>query len=110
MAGLLQGSEGRTRCTNVNQDFSWLLTDEIQQLSLGQVSFTADIWSNQSRYPFLAMTGHWMSRLQSGGFQYNSALLVFHQVQGSHNGERLARIVLHLLDRVDVTVKVCFTY
>ena len=54
------------------------------------------------------MTGHWMSRLQNGGFQYNSALLAFHRIRGSHNGERLARIVLHLLDRVDVTVKVCF--
>ncbi|KAI0290317.1 hypothetical protein BC826DRAFT_880451, partial [Russula brevipes] len=26
----------------------------------GRISFTADIWSSQSRYPYLAVTAHWI--------------------------------------------------
>ncbi|KAI0278911.1 hypothetical protein BC826DRAFT_926478, partial [Russula brevipes] len=32
----------------------------------GRISFTADIWSNQSRYPFLAITTHWIEKDDSG--------------------------------------------
>ena len=80
------------------------------QNSLGKISFTADIWSNQSRYPYLAITGHWLSRTQGYSLQLNAAVLAFHRLRGSHNGERLARIVVHLLDRVGITVKVSFYF
>jgi hypothetical protein len=28
-------------------------------------------------------------------------------MRGSHSGERIARVVLHILDRVGITVEVC---
>jgi hypothetical protein len=30
----------------------------------GRISFTADIWSNQSRYPYLVVTAHWIAEGQ----------------------------------------------
>jgi hypothetical protein len=77
----------------------------------GRISFTADIWSNQSRYPFLAVTAHWIERDESTHhLKLQAALIAFHRLRGSHNGPRLARIVLHILDRVGVTEKVCGLY
>src|ERR1700678_309484 len=37
-----------------------------------------------------------------------SALIAFHRIHGSHDGKALARTVLALLDRADITVKVYF--
>ena len=66
----------------------------------------ADIWSTKARYPYLAITAHWIHRDKStNGLQLRSTLIAFHRLRGSHNGARLARIALHLLDRVGVTVK-----
>ncbi|KAF8872830.1 hypothetical protein BD779DRAFT_1427496, partial [Infundibulicybe gibba] len=28
--------------------------------SMGRISFTADIWSDANRAPYLAITGHWI--------------------------------------------------
>ncbi|CAA7261628.1 unnamed protein product [Cyclocybe aegerita] len=75
-------------------------------IALRKVSFTADIWSNQSCYPHLAMTTHWISRTPTGGLQFNCMLVAFHRIRGSHHAEWLVRIILHLLDRAGVTVKV----
>ncbi|KAF8870156.1 hypothetical protein BD779DRAFT_1409123, partial [Infundibulicybe gibba] len=30
--------------------------------SLGRISFTADIWSDGNRKPYLAITSHWIAR------------------------------------------------
>ena len=77
----------------------------------GRISFTADIWSNQSRYPYLAVTAHWIKRHESSRhLELRGALIAFHRLRGSHNGRRLARIVLHILDRVGITAKVCGLY
>jgi len=66
----------------------------------------ADIYSTKARYPFLAITAHWIHREKStNGLQLRSALIAFHCLQGSHNRARLAQVVLHLLDRVGITVK-----
>jgi hypothetical protein len=73
----------------------------------GKISFTADIWSNQSRYPYLAVMAHWIGRDKvTQSLHLKSALIAFHRLRGSHNGERIARVVLHILDRVGITVKV----
>jgi hypothetical protein len=77
----------------------------------GKISFTADIWSNQSRHPFLAVTAHWVERDESTRhLKLRAALIAFHRLRGSHNGHRLARIALNILDRVGVTDKVCGLY
>ena len=59
----------------------------------------------------MAITTHWIHRDKStNGLQLCSILITFHCLQGSHNGARLARIALHLLDRVGVTVKVHLSF
>jgi len=37
----------------------------IHQAVPGRISFTADIWSDQSRHPYLAVTAHWIKRHES---------------------------------------------
>ena len=60
---------------------------------------------NQSLVP---IPGHWIHRdWSTNGLQLCTTLIVFHCLWGSHNGARLARIVLHLLDQVGITVKAC---
>jgi len=76
----------------------------------GRISFTADIWSNQSRYPFLAVTAHWIEKDDSGHLKLRVALIAFHRLRGSHNGRRLAKITLQILDQVEITAKVCGLY
>ena len=64
---------------------------------------------NKSSVPilkYLAITAHWIHRDKStNGLQLCSTLIIFHYLWASHNGARLARIALHLLDWVGVTVK-----
>jgi hypothetical protein len=70
-----------------------------------------DIWSNQSRYPYLAVTVHWIEKDNcTGHLKLRAALIAFHRLQGSHNGPRLARIALQILDQVEITAKVCGLY
>jgi len=71
----------------------------------------ADIWSTKAWYPYLAITTHWIHREKAtNGLQLRSTLITFHRLQGSHNGARLARIALHLLDQVGITVKVHLSF
>jgi hypothetical protein len=77
----------------------------------GRISFTADIWSNQSRHPYFAITTHWIVKDKSNGhLKLRAALIAFHHLWGSHSGPRLARVALHILDRVEITARVCGLY
>ena len=51
------------------------------------------------------MTTHWIAEAD-GALQLKAALIAFHRVCQKHTGKALARTVLHLLDRVGVTLKV----
>ncbi|KAJ8581509.1 hypothetical protein M405DRAFT_751700 [Rhizopogon salebrosus TDB-379] len=78
--------------------------------AMGQVSFTADIWSNQALAAYLAMTAHWIAKVEeTGTLALKGALTSFHRICNKHTGKSLARTVLHLLDRADVTIKVGLT-
>ncbi|KAF8262056.1 hypothetical protein EI94DRAFT_1604014, partial [Lactarius quietus] len=77
------------------------------QNSVGQISFTADTWSDQNRQSFLAITAHWITKV--GGttnLQLKLALITFHHLVGHQTGELLAKVILVLLDRAGVTKKV----
>jgi hypothetical protein len=77
------------------------------QAAIGQISFTMDIWSDQNRQPYLAITAHWIAKITgTNSLQLKVALIVFHRLRGNHDGETLAEAVLDLLDRAGVTVKV----
>jgi hypothetical protein len=74
---------------------------------MGQVSFTMDVWSDQNRQAYLAMTAHWIASVeQTYGLKLKTALIAFHHLTGRHDGKSLAKVVLHLLDRAGITSKV----
>lgn len=79
------------------------------QKALGRISFTADIWSDKSRRSYLAITAHWMAKVEEvSSFKLKVALIAFQRLGGRHDGESLALTVLSLLDRAGVTTKVCY--
>lgn len=79
----------------------------VSKNAMGQVSFTADIWSNQARVGYLAITAHWIARMEeTKALHLKCALIAFHRLRKQHTGKSLARTVLHLLDRADITLKV----
>lgn len=77
------------------------------QNAAGRISFTTDIWSDQNRQPYLAITAHWISKSEgSPSLQLKTALIAFHRLRGGHDGKTLAKTVVELLDRAGITVKV----
>jgi hypothetical protein len=75
--------------------------------SCGRISFTSDIWSNANLESYLALTAHWISCDESSGrLALNAALIGFHRLKKKHTGLNIAKTILYLLDRADVTLKV----
>jgi hypothetical protein len=53
------------------------------------------------------MTAHWITNVEeTTALQPKMALIAFHCVRGGHDGKSLAKIVLELLDRAQITVNV----
>jgi len=74
---------------------------------VGQVSFMLDLWSDQGIQPFLAITAHWVARVDGTlSLQLKTSLIVFHCVHHNHSGRSLAQTILYLLDRAGVMMKV----
>ena len=74
---------------------------------MGEISLTTDIWSDQNHKSYLAITAHWIAKLEgTTSLQLKASLIVFHHLHGGHDGEVLAETVLQLLDRAGITVKV----
>lgn len=76
---------------------------------MGQISFTADIWSDQNRQSYLAITAHWITRhgdTEAEVLTLKAALIAFHCLHSWHDGQSLAKTVLHLLNRAGITNKV----
>lgn len=76
---------------------------------MGQISFTADIWSDQNRQSYLAITAHWIAKrgdTEVDVLTLKAALIAFHRLRSRHDGQSLADAVLHLLDRAGITDKV----
>ena len=81
------------------------------QKSVGKISFTMDIWSDQNRRLFLALMAHWIAKVggncsATGPLQLKAVLIAFHQLSGSHDGVSLANATIQLLDRADITLNV----
>ena len=59
----------------------------------------------------MALTTHWISQDKSSGrLVLKAALIGFHRLKENHTGVNIARTILYLLDRADVTVKVSISY
>ena len=77
--------------------------------SLGKISFTADIWSDNNLRSYLCMTAHWIARnKRTGKLELKCALVAFHNVTGKHDGPNLAAIVIALMDRAGMTFLVSY--
>ncbi|KIM74583.1 hypothetical protein PILCRDRAFT_56406, partial [Piloderma croceum F 1598] len=45
----------------------------------GKISFTGDLWSDSNLRPFLALTAHWLGRVEPGSpLILKTALFAFH--------------------------------
>jgi hypothetical protein len=83
------------------------LSYPLNQASMGKVSITLDVWSDQNLRPFVAMTAHWIAKIEgTTAIQLKTALIAFHRLYGRHDGETLAQTVVELLDRAEITTKV----
>jgi len=57
---------------------------------------------------YLALAAHWISlEAPSGRLSLRAALISFHCLKKNHTGVNIARTILHIVDRTDVTHKVC---
>jgi hypothetical protein len=68
---------------------------------MGKVSFTMNIWTNLNMKAHMAVTAHWLQNkaLQSK-LTLCSDLIGFVHIPSSHTGERLAKVFIHILDRI----------
>jgi hypothetical protein len=56
---------------------------------------------------YLALTSHWISLDNSNGrLSLKAALIGFHRLKKKHSGVNIARTIVYILDRADVTLKV----
>jgi len=85
------------------------------QKSLGKISFTADVWTDTNRKPFMGVTAHWIEaqpqaqkNAQRPQLALRADLVGFVHIPGRHTGGHLAHAFLHVLDRINITEKVYF--
>ena len=64
-----------------------------------------DIWLDQNRRSYLAITAHWIVN-ETGSLRSRAALIAFHCLRGGHDGKTVGKIVVNLLDRAAIMVKV----
>ena len=84
---------------------------------MGKISFTMDMWTDFNMKSYMAVTAHWLQqvslqrseRLQSK-LDFRSDLVGFVHVPGSHTGDRLSKVFLHILDRLNISNKVSFLF
>ena len=60
----------------------------------GKISITLDAWSSPTRIPFLGITGHY---IEGHTWQFQSILLGFERLHGSHTADSLNRVLLSVL-------------
>jgi hypothetical protein len=72
-----------------------------------------DVWTDKpQRRSYLCITAHWIGRSsQTKNLALRNNILAFHRLpHDSHHGKGMAKMVIHLLDRAEVTSKVCTHY
>jgi len=65
-----------------------------------------DIWSDQNRGSYIALTSHWITHGQDGNLTLCLGLLGFYWFFGTHGGDCLCKALLHLLNCASITPKV----
>jgi hypothetical protein len=67
-----------------------------------KMSIALDCWTSPDQKPFMAITGYFIS----DNFQHHEILLAFPHVPGSHTGENLAKVVLDVLARHNLSRRI----
>jgi hypothetical protein len=76
---------------------------------MGKISFTMDIWTDLNMKAYMAVTAHWLQNISlqhsetlQSKLTLHSDLIGFVHIPGSHTGERLAKVFLYILDRINL--------
>lgn len=72
---------------------------------MGRISYTTDLWSDQHRASYIALTAHFIRRRPDNSLELRCELVAFHRMQGSHAGPKMAEVMIKLLDRLGATKK-----
>jgi hypothetical protein len=75
----------------------------------GQISFTFDTWTSETRDPYLSVTGHYISapRDRPQDWELKSEQLAFAPFEGNHSGANMANVLVRTVDRYGIREKVC---
>ncbi|KAJ3558445.1 hypothetical protein NM688_g926 [Phlebia brevispora] len=80
---------------------------EMLKHAVGRVSFTTDMWSNAVLKGFMAITVHFITRdPKTGQLELQSELAAFRYVRGSHTGDVMSDVFIHVLQELDIMGKV----
>ncbi|KAF5375571.1 hypothetical protein D9615_009215 [Tricholomella constricta] len=72
------------------------------QNALGRVSLTSDVWSRTSLAAHVAITAHYMAMSSDGHLVLRSRLVAFRQLEGSHTGENLAKVLWKVINELQI--------
>ncbi|KAJ6649066.1 putative AC transposase, partial [Pseudolycoriella hygida] len=64
----------------------------------GKLSFTIDAWTSKNVLPFMAIRAHWIN----SEWVYETVLLDFWHIEGSHKGTNFGEIFLKCLERFEI--------
>ena len=85
------------------------------QNAAGKVSLTGDIWDDKSMHTYFGITAHYLVHVNSS-VRTNSPLILrasliqFLPVPSKHCAQDIARALLFVTDRAEITNKVCLFY
>jgi hypothetical protein len=97
-------SEIRDVCTRL---FYFDIFSHYLQESLGRVSLSIDVWSDEQLRSFLGVSAHWISHQKiTCRLQLHSGMLAFRHFNGLHSGENMAHYLFELLKRCKLLHKV----
>ncbi len=104
---MLTGLRFRSRCRYVTAMLlDMFLTPALLQVSLGRISFTADLWTDPILRAFMAVTAHYIIRVEDRRLVLKGRLIAFKHIVGHHDGASLARAFFAVLEEEGVTRKV----
>ncbi|GLB45978.1 putative hAT family C-terminal dimerisation region [Lyophyllum shimeji] len=77
------------------------LIEELKNAA-GRISFTSDLWTDQNRRSYMAITAHFMSFGTNGQVTMTTRLVAFRYVPGSHSGQDLAKVFVAILKELGI--------
>ena len=76
------------------------ILQEYTVIQKGKVSLTLDAWTSSTQVPFLGVTCHYIEPLT---WKYQTLLLGFERLRGSHSAQALCEVVVDVLKKYNIT-------